>query len=818
MEHLPLPLNSGPHLRIPCIATQEYDGGLFLSFPQRHGWTLPRFESLEYVVEAGLSQDGAVPSIPETQAFLQTWLYFGTIHHVFDGFASSSSFVSTDLSGNKFLCTSKLQSILNKWLEHYMADVAAQNVQRMMLQEWCERSYEHISSLYDSICSTMGYNDSSSVLATALLGESLANLVSLIYRNVLHLETPVPMPWGSTFSYRLGSRFKDSNWCPSLVSRISQPDYNLMVTYYHLHLPHPQDTFDHAYCSESSCVALKIDPATYRTTHIVEPCDCPELTLDCGLIGMTLNDHKLPLIEVDPRKKPQDVRVLVREDDQSIPFVAISHVWADGLGNVDSNSLPACSLQDVSRLVQQLPKGSSQLDGLVPFWIDTICVPVRPKELKNLALERLRDPYTRAKHVLVLDKFLRSLSNSGRSILEMVSLIRCSAWCSRLWCLQEGQLAQNVWFQFKDRAINLEALWEDYKISTASKGFDPYVRSMTANAIAAWTVTKKFGREALQSQGEVGHNLVETLRSKLWPRSVSVLSDEALCLFCLANFDMSIITAVPPSVTLRMQVFWSQVKILPSGLVFSKYPTKLDIPGLRWAPTSFLGPLPRRHWAGTTKVEQDCTAVPTPRGLRAHLPGYLFTIDYNNLPEPNGFFLSQGTWYRVYFEEPWHQCPAIGPSGRAKMAYILMEPLLDSASRDFEQPQKFHVHDSHQGILASVIADEAGVKYVKALCHGFIMVQPPLDQFVNDAVLECVSTLWADGEGSLPEERAAKLTWIWFERHPAIASACEKWIVGTSFSTAERRFAARMIEMTKPTNHNIGTVERLNDDQEWCVD
>ena len=250
---------------------------------------------------------------------------------------------------------------------------------------------------------------------------------------------------------------------------------------------------------------------------------------------MILEKRKLPLIEVDPNGSPQDACLSFREESGHIEFVAVSHVWADGRGNVKNNSLPACSLQEVSKLVQCLPSSNPKLHRLIPFWIDTVCVPVEPVELKILALTYLKDPYQQAKHVLVLDSYIRSFSSHGRSMLEIISLLSCSNWVARLWTLQEGQLAKKVWFQFKDRAIDLESLWADFREPTAAGTMCLYFKDLSLSAISSWYATKFLENDNFEHRGRKDQ-VIEGSRLKLWSRSVSVPSDEALYLFSLAKF------------------------------------------------------------------------------------------------------------------------------------------------------------------------------------------------------------------------------------------------------------------------------------------
>ncbi len=186
------------------------------------------------------------------------------------------------------------------------------------------------------------------------------------------------------------------------------------------------------------------------------------LALEVQEIGRILKKGKLPLIEIDPHCDLSAIRLRLRDDDTQTPFVAISHVWADGLGNVQKSSLPVCSLQEISRLVQKLPRDDLMSDELFPFWINTICVPVEPVKLKQLALTLLRELYAQAKHILVLDNYLCSITSGELDIMNIMARLNCSNWIGQLWTLQEGQLAKQVWFQFQDKALKSSLLLEEY--------------------------------------------------------------------------------------------------------------------------------------------------------------------------------------------------------------------------------------------------------------------------------------------------------------------------------------------------------------------
>lgn len=80
----------------------------------------------------------------------------------------------------------------------------------------------------------------------------------------------------------------------------------------------------------------------------------------------------------------------------------------------------------------------------MPFWLDTLCVPVQPSELQTLAHDRIREPYEGAKHVLVLESYLQSLGSKLLSLHEIFARITSCGWMRRLRTLEEGMLAKRV--------------------------------------------------------------------------------------------------------------------------------------------------------------------------------------------------------------------------------------------------------------------------------------------------------------------------------------------------------------------------------------
>jgi hypothetical protein len=101
--------------------------------------------------------------------------------------------------------------------------------------------------------------------------------------------------------------------------------------------------------------------------------------------------------------------------------------------------------------------GNNSEDNSYAIWIDTLCIPVSPQLLpfRNKAIGLLGRTFSDTT-VLVLDRELEALSSPHISVLEQNLHILCSGWMRRLWTLQEGMLARELFIQFRDTAVRLD--------------------------------------------------------------------------------------------------------------------------------------------------------------------------------------------------------------------------------------------------------------------------------------------------------------------------------------------------------------------------
>jgi hypothetical protein len=415
-------------------------------------------------------------------------------------------------------------------------------------------------------------------------------------------------------------------------------------------------------------------------------------------------------LEVDESTAELSVKLV--ESTGDICYVAISHVWADGLGNPFGNALPKCQLIGL----QNLAKGVVQASGLdVPalLWLDTICVPCKPGAGKTIAMGMMRRTYEEADHVLVLESSLRSCDTESSDLIEIGVRIFTSPWLRRLWCLQEGALAKRLWFQFQDRPVDLAEIFGKSRAVYHSRNISQM--ELVFNMSAIWRSLRLFEKDP-----QVTTITLQKVVRALQYRGVSVASDEPICLVNLFDIDAKILNEQDGS---PMSRFWHTlcgIRLVPRTILFFKGP-KLEDEGFRWAPSTLLG-------AGHLLPDYQEPAVLDKNGLRLHFPGVvihrpvfdIITLIMNKrqaLPDV-WYLLDQrtGRWYGIIIKSTDVQTCIFGENDGGESQ---LKMLKDGKGKDFAiicshdpNPQKGTQRNGPpNAMFISIKAHEDGVYY-----------------------------------------------------------------------------------------------------------
>ncbi|KAG5928511.1 hypothetical protein E4U42_000494 [Claviceps africana] len=636
--------------KTPYLCREPWDGGLFRTYAHRKSKTSIIPPMLRHVSGVPPAEQPYLESLyptprEELQPFLQTWFFFGTLAEMLglneiepggiwlmDRHVASAEIAQLhtilmldegDGESPRFLTAARLLS----WAPLFRERLALATDQFQRLSYLCH-CLQYCSVLLSSIDENVDHNVRYSIAA---LGEFFT---TGLYASATLSRPIIRLPVLGYFWNRNYLRDGDgvealmlqNGWCPSEVDKIRSQVQGLHTMHYTSRLKKALPWLDHSRCSRSVCCAFQLHLATYTPAHASEPCACALLDVDESVVSATLaHSDSYPVIRVENYATGDlsDVEVHVEAYRGDVPYV-----WANGLGNPRSTALPRCQIARVARLVAALPPapGTTETPRL---WLDTLCCPIEPRA-KLIALARIADVYRKAHHVLVLDTSLTAFRYEASHPAELlVRAFVCSPWMRRLWTLQEGALGRVLQIQFADQAANnMTLLTELFQIAREDARYMRIWQDINHEYNQLLGFSPKTGPENTIVWAKPS---LSTLQRALHFRTVSVASDEPLCISTLMNLDTGYIAS---ALTLekRMVRVWEKLAQSHGGIstrVLFYLEEKINIPGWRWAPKSLLASsvgesvltLDERAMRFHTEHRQSM-GVPTSLGLRITLPGY----------------------------------------------------------------------------------------------------------------------------------------------------------------------------------------------------
>lgn len=287
---------------------------------------------------------------------------------------------------------------------------------------------------------------------------SLNVIYDTVVKAVQRALNPPGHPWSShsicvDFQQSEVNLMLRNGWCPAEISHVEQNFRYICPRFYLRHMRRPTLDIDHSGCTREGCLKLQVDLKTYRPLHVDKSCQCSSMGPNLEQVKEYLEKGTFPVLKVvGDSMEGFSVEVLPYADD--VAYVALSHVWVDGLGNPEALTLPQCQLLRLRSLVGGLrgrtfaqPVRSARGATLVEkreerdlyIWCDSLCCPIDDRKQsqggtnhKKLALAKLKEVYENAAYVLVLDRALQSFRYLEIGSLEAAVRILTSAWMRRL--------------------------------------------------------------------------------------------------------------------------------------------------------------------------------------------------------------------------------------------------------------------------------------------------------------------------------------------------------------------------------------------------
>lgn len=723
MDHLPVVPNRVVRglETVPYVCKKAYDGGPFLAYPTS--------ENRPEITpdEAGMADipfwqyEKRHPTMnKDFEAFCQTWLFFGLINELLGNICKSADFIHQDKAGgSRVISTSQLVRLVEQWV-------------KSIENGTCGMSYEHAAKClcltFDTLRAAGPEFDLRVKLCIASVGELFSYATNKAFGIVNWVsDNKCPSTWRQLFDDTFWvQRFEAACWCPSQIEIILRASKSLQSLHFFASMQESVSAGHHLLCNNWTCVEYQTDLKHYATQHVTKNCECKDLHVDMSSLNAVLTSGGFPVLRICEAKTLNELTVEIVASRPDTCYLALSHVWADGLGNAKANALPRCQLLHLSRLVQSLRSKSFPKDAQTEllFWCDTLCCPVVPGEAKNKAMVQMKDIYQQATCVLVLDASIRLYGSEGMSAEEACARILVSGWIRRLWTLQEAALPadqRRVWFQFRDQAVNFDSLWQQL-----FKSFNTDLGRIGLIGNINWrmrTLRAFFNRDSNVPGGDLA-----TVEVAFQHRSVSVSSDEPLLIGTLLGLDVAEI--LNGSDETRINRMWSLMSAavcgVPKNILFRLGP-RLREQGYRWAPTTMLYREDSNTVLQMVKGEDD-QGILTEHGLTVQLSGYhiSFLQRPSGLPaNPWGIKLDENNFYMRDEKARWYFVRRRWPS--AEGDYLSEEKFSPIMRSHTDLWAMHHENDSpkwsdaykqtNTALLTRVVQESDKVKFVQSYMH-----------------------------------------------------------------------------------------------------
>jgi hypothetical protein len=483
MDHIQLPLGGLDPIQVPYVSTLAFDYEDFETFPVRAGFA--RADDHDGWQDIGSDQMASL---------LQTWLYFGLIAAFLNRHISHADFVLEEKGSQtpRLVSSLALIPLLDGWSASTAGDKLRRRERAIRLLNASVAALNNFQLLPQAALSPLPEILLSISLLITTLGSVAFRDAPGLLRKVMQgprIATSVPDPVAELLTQKL----LGAGWCPFKVHEVLS-DYSYMTIYYISRLRDPMAPhISHAACTSDRCVGNNVDMANYTTRHVEASCACPHTSVPEEKIRSVIDAGGIPIVRVKV-SRDGDVHLEVKEADSSARYIAISHVWSDGLGNPHSNSLPQCQLRYLARSIKRLtPPMSDFARGLVSipqlnmavdgknmaiiwgptewFWLDTLCIPVgadaRSITLKSKAINQMAAIYAGAHQVLVLDSVMKAFTVDGHDACHIIAQLSALAWFGRCWTYQEGALAWSLQVQCGDCSFDPDMLlWSNSSYET----------------------------------------------------------------------------------------------------------------------------------------------------------------------------------------------------------------------------------------------------------------------------------------------------------------------------------------------------------------
>ncbi|KAJ5618216.1 hypothetical protein N7528_006859 [Penicillium herquei] len=527
--------------QIPYVA-QEFDQEEFMGYGRRRG-----FGHVSELLQLCEEDERSFTSL------IQTWLYFGLLWEVFGPSCRSEDFIELSQTGN-FISTKRLVGYCEEWLSGPSHREAEKSLDSL------EFATSLIDRLDEELQGTRLSEASFVIFSIKILIDTLAVVMNtgISYtRNLEYSKTVIRKPAVSQF---LVHYLLDRGWCPARLAHSSfwlHSDSLYLLTALE---PSVLIGENHQNCSRGSCRVDNLSDYSPQHTASCTRNECLLLHTPSQKLLSICRTEQVPILSCNVTSSGVS-EIDVIPSSQCPSFVAISHVWSDGLGNDEANAVYKCQ---ITELANQVYRRQSFLDDE----FDESERPDMPADGDQTVFFGLTQS---AGAVLVRDNILRDLSLPyDMPPLHLAIRMHWMKWLTRCWTLAECL----------DRL--LEYLSHN-KPLLCDPRTPPAYHDIASSAIQS-DLLSIFEIFDFAKQGE--SNFSSTWNSILH-RSTSKIQDVPGILSIVNAISIRDIVQLPQEQRLRAVI--NTFRKIPAALLFNTGQKCQDEAKNRWVPSQVLG-------------------------------------------------------------------------------------------------------------------------------------------------------------------------------------------------------------------------------------
>ena len=394
-------------------------------------------------------------------------------------------------------------------------------------------------------------------------------------------------------------------WCPYTVEKLRSDGAVDGIVFGYSMGTLRSDMADHGSCTADVCYANNIaapEPSSVqRSEHVFGPqhvnkgCDCWIVAAPLKEINAILEQGGIPILRIGTDDGYR-LRLHARKADPENKlgkYIAMSHVWVDGLGSPYSNTITQCQL---TRIADRLGKlEATESCGELSIWADTLCIPVdrQHSRLRQLAISSMNRVYKKAYAVMLMDADTLNMQ-AHPPVEELGMRLYLSAWSSRLWTYQESALNDRLLVMTADSVLDVDDYMEKSKDDDADTNklqhdIVNYTREMITTIRGRRNIHSR--RQTSLQVSPTAHirnddfdHVAQLLFNAILKRTSSRADDEAIVIATYLGLQLSSVLASAGEE--KIVALLRAMPSIPTVLLFAES-DRLSVAGFRWAPNSF---------------------------------------------------------------------------------------------------------------------------------------------------------------------------------------------------------------------------------------